>query len=145
LEVEMKEARQRHKELAAEFLALMSEGKTDAAMEMTYAQFEYALVAVSIGTVMPRDVFKTRANAMYDACNGSLRIKPIAMTAEGDRVAVEAEAKGTFHTGKAYRNKYHYIFTFRNGKITRIGDYSDSAHVMETAFPATQARAAASA
>ena len=53
---------------------------------------------------------------------------PIKMTAEGDRVAVEAESYGELTNGKTYNNTYHFLFVFRDGKICLSKEYNDSAH-----------------
>ena len=49
-----------------------------------------------------------------------------AITAEDDRVAVEAETRGVMPDGRVYTNVYHYLFTFRDGKILRVKDYLDT-------------------
>ncbi|HEY4547088.1 MAG TPA: nuclear transport factor 2 family protein [Pedomonas sp.] len=48
------------------------------------------------------------------------------MTAEGDRVAVEAESLGRHVSGKMYNNKYHFLAQLRDGKITRWTEYCDT-------------------
>lgn len=48
------------------------------------------------------------------------------MTAEGDRVAVEAESLGHHVSGKMYNNKYHFLAQLRDGKITRWTEYCDT-------------------
>jgi ketosteroid isomerase-like protein len=53
------------------------------------------------------------------------------MTAEGDRVAVEAESR--FHTvnGALYNNRYHFLFVVRDGKIVQFNEYLDTALLLE--------------
>lgn len=48
------------------------------------------------------------------------------MTAEENRVAVEAESLGRHVTGKMYNNKYHFLAELRDGKITRWTEYCDT-------------------
>ena len=48
------------------------------------------------------------------------------ITAEDNRVAVEAEIKGILVDGRVYTNVYHYLFTFRDGKILRVKEYLDT-------------------
>jgi ketosteroid isomerase-like protein len=50
------------------------------------------------------------------------------VTAEGDRVAIEAEGHAELTNGKTYRNRYHYLFIFRGGKICEARLYNDTAH-----------------
>jgi ketosteroid isomerase-like protein len=54
-----------------------------------------------------------------------------AITAEDDRVAVEAVTSGTTADGRHYSNAYHYLFVFRDGLIWRIKEYLDTAAAAE--------------
>lgn len=53
------------------------------------------------------------------------------ITAEGDRVAIEAEGHAELTNGKIYRNRYHYLFIFRDGKVCRAKLYNDTQHAKE--------------
>ena len=54
-----------------------------------------------------------------------------AMTAEGDRVAVEAESYGKHVNGKIYQNQYHFLMVIRDGKICELKEYMDTMHANE--------------
>ncbi|MGH7963934.1 MAG: nuclear transport factor 2 family protein [Candidatus Binatia bacterium] len=60
-----------------------------------------------------------------------LKVTPKAMTAEGDRVAVEAESYGEVVGGKVYNNHYHFLFEVRDGKIQAVKEYMDTMHANE--------------
>lgn len=51
------------------------------------------------------------------------------ITAEGDRVAVEARSEGSLRNGARYANRYHWLFILRDGKIAVAREYNDTAHV----------------
>lgn len=70
------------------------------------------------------------ATALYTT--GALRITPLEMIAEGDRVAVEAESYAALVDGRVYNNLYHFVFTIRNGKIARVKEYMDTYHANAT-------------
>lgn len=53
------------------------------------------------------------------------------MTAEGDRVAVEAEWTGQTSRGRPYHNRYHILFEVRAGKIQSMREYHDTLHAQE--------------
>ncbi len=53
------------------------------------------------------------------------------VTAENDRVAVEAEAEARLANGKHYHNYYHHLFVVRGGKISEAREYLDTKHVAE--------------
>jgi uncharacterized protein len=57
--------------------------------------------------------------------------KIITMTAEDDRVAVESEFAGTLPDGRVYRNVYHYLMWFRDGKVIRLKEYLDTQSAAE--------------
>lgn len=128
---------QRNKALAARFLALISAGEADAAFGLVHGNVEWIVPAKSMHCVMTRDVVLSRLNALLVAANGTFRIWPVAMTAEGERVAIEAESRADFRTGRKYNNTYHFIFVVRDDKIVKVGEYMDSAHVKEVVFPTT--------
>ena len=54
------------------------------------------------------------------------------MTAEGDRVAVEAEIVVELQNGRTYHNLYHFLMLFRGGKATLVKEYYDTAVARET-------------
>ena len=49
-----------------------------------------------------------------------------AMTAEAERVAIEAEGRGTHASGKVYHQHYHFLLVIRDGKITQMKEYFDT-------------------
>ena len=59
----------------------------------------------------------------------SLRIKGV--TAEGERVAVEAESFAKMKNGKTYQNRYHFLCEVRGGKIQTVREYLDTMHANE--------------
>jgi ketosteroid isomerase-like protein len=59
---------------------------------------------------------------------GGMRVTPTGLTAEGDRVAVEAESYARMKSGKTYQNKYHFLFLVRDGKIQQVKEYLDTMH-----------------
>jgi ketosteroid isomerase-like protein len=50
-----------------------------------------------------------------------------AITAEDDRIAIEAATEGTLPDGRVYTNLYHYLMIFRDGLIWRVKEYLDTA------------------
>ncbi len=51
-----------------------------------------------------------------------------AMTAEGDRVAIEATGKGKTFRGDLYQQEYHFLMRVRGGKIIQWKEYMDTEH-----------------
>ena len=53
------------------------------------------------------------------------------VTAEGNRVAVEAQTRGVLPDGRVYTNMYHYLFTFRDGLVWQVKEYLDTQSAAE--------------
>jgi ketosteroid isomerase-like protein len=54
-----------------------------------------------------------------------------ATTAEGERVAIEAESHGRHVSGKIYHNQYHFLMIIRDGKVAEFREYMDTMHANE--------------
>jgi ketosteroid isomerase-like protein len=59
---------------------------------------------------------------------GAIRLTPLGITAEGDRVAVETESYTELKNGRVYNNLYHFLFEVRDGKIESVKEYLDTEH-----------------
>ncbi|MFT5032436.1 MAG: ketosteroid isomerase-like protein [Bermanella sp.] len=79
-----------------------------------------------ISGVLSRDQIVAGAAAVLDVFPQGLAFTVHAMTAEGERVAVEAESKGLHVSGFEYKNSYHFLFEFRDGKLLRLKEYMDT-------------------
>jgi ketosteroid isomerase-like protein len=62
---------------------------------------------------------------------GGSRMTPLVLTGEDDRVSMTAEAVGELADGRVYTNVYHYLFTFRDGKIVEVREYMDTQSAAE--------------
>jgi len=52
------------------------------------------------------------------------------VTAEDDRVAVDASSKGRFKDGGPFGNTYHFFFRLRDGLIVEAKEYLDTAYMV---------------
>jgi uncharacterized protein len=62
---------------------------------------------------------------------GPVRLTVTGITAEGDRVAIEAEGYAKLKNGKVYQNLYHFLFIIKDGKIQMGKEYCDFQHAYE--------------
>lgn len=69
------------------------------------------------------------AGAIFEAFPAGIRFHIRTMTAEDDRVAVEAESEGGHASGQHYTNEYHFLFRFRDGKVVEFKEYMDTERV----------------
>lgn len=65
---------------------------------------------------------------MLDALATGLRMTVISSLAEGDRVALEVTSSGDLKNGRLYRQEYHFLMEFREGKICAVREYLDTQH-----------------
>jgi uncharacterized protein len=72
--------------------------------------------------------FAELVGSLGNNIEGGLRVTPSGVTAEGDRVAVEAESYARMKNGKTYQNKYHFLLVIRDGKIQQVKEYLDTMH-----------------
>ncbi len=71
------------------------------------------------------------AGAIFQDFPQGIRFTVTGMTAEGERVAVEAESVGLHASGKTYTNQYHFLFLFRAGKLLELREYMDTERVTD--------------
>jgi len=48
---------------------------------------------------------------------------------EDNKVAAEVASSGNHVNGKAYNNKYHFLFEIENSKILSVKEYMDTQHL----------------
>ena len=68
---------------------------------------------------------------IFEAFPKGISFRILAMTAEGERVAVEAESQGEHVSGKLYTNQYHFLFEFRDGLVVCLKEYMDTERVTD--------------
>lgn len=71
------------------------------------------------------------AGGIYDAFPEGLKFKINSMTAEDDRVAVEAESEGMHVSGVKYQNFYHFLFILKDSKVLLLKEYMDTEKVTD--------------
>ena len=84
-----------------------------------------------ISGVFGKQQIADTAGGIFDVFPKGLRFDIQAMTAEGDRVAVEATSEGEHVSGQTYSNEYHFLFEFKNGKLLRLKEYMDTEMVTD--------------
>ena len=62
---------------------------------------------------------------------GKPRTIPQRITAEDDRVALEAESDAELSNGNHSHKHYHYLFVLRGGKVCEAREYMDTKHAAE--------------
>lgn len=70
---------------------------------------------------------------------GGLNFTIHSVTAEGERVIVEAEGNAVTSQGTPYRNHYCFVFTLAGGKIVQVNEYFCGIHADEVLWPLVEA------
>lgn len=123
----MSEQAQKNKELTRAFFDLMDKGDADAIAD-TYADDGYVQTMGNTLISGKRGKEETRvfAGGILSAFPEGLKFIIHSMTAEADRVAVEASSKGMHVSGTVYTNEYHFLFRWRDDKLVELKEYMDT-------------------
>jgi len=118
-----------NKELARRMMAALTEADVDFIKEY-YAEDFQIWVAGSLPFSGVGDKASAVAGmpAVLSLFPKGLRFAIVAMTAEGDRVAIEAASTGTTASGREYSQTYHFLMRVRDGKIVEWKEYMDTEH-----------------
>ena len=80
---------------------------------------------------LPRETILSMPNALKEGIKGELKITETGITAEGNKVAIEAVSEAELKSGERYGNVYHFLFEFApDGRIKRMAEHLDSSRVM---------------
>jgi len=135
-----------NKRLVLEFLGHYAHGRYEDALALLAEDCSWWLPGhpeefPAAGSVDKATV-RRRLTANLKLLPHGLEITTGAITAEDDRVAIEAESKATTLQGRLYHNRYHFLFVIRDGKIRLVKEYLDTLHVREVLGAARAAEAA---
>lgn len=76
----------------------------------------------------PKEKIGRLFHRMVAALKDGLAMKVVSCIAEGDQVALEVESSGDLKNGRLYRQEYHMLLAFRDGKIVSVREYLDTQH-----------------
>lgn len=114
------------------FFDAMNRGDTAAIVD-AYADDGYVWTSGNtlISGRFSKEQIRAAAGAIFEAFPQGIRFSITGMTAEGERVAVEAESTGAHASGKTYTNQYHFLFVFRDGLLVELKEYMDTERVTD--------------
>jgi ketosteroid isomerase-like protein len=79
-----------------------------------------------------RETLEIFSTTKGNCVNNRFDLTLVALTAEGDRVAFEAEAYAVNKAnGRVYDNHYHHLITCSNGRIAGLREYQDTLLVFD--------------
>lgn len=123
---------ERNKQLVRDFFAVMNRGDVPAIVAAYAADgYLHTMGRTLISGKFTRAQIQAAAGQIYEVFPEGLSFSIDAMTAEGERVAVEAHSQGRHVSGARYSNEYHFLFVFRDGKLAVLREYMDSERVTD--------------
>lgn len=78
-----------------------------------------------------KPISRKTACTLLDNASGHLKLEYSEVTGEDDRIAIVAKGDLPMKDGRNYRNNYHFLLTFRDGKIASGKEFTDSLHINE--------------
>jgi uncharacterized protein len=120
---------ERNKQLARNFIDAINR-QDFAAIADAYAEDGICWTpgSMPISGTFTRDQIAEGSKQILTAFPEGLTITIKRLTAEEDRVAIEAESHGRHISGKTYHNQYHFLMRLRGGKIIEWREYMDTMH-----------------
>jgi len=123
---------ERNKKLVQEFFELLNRGDVAGIVAAYAADGQLQTMGRTlISGRFTRAQIEAAAGQIYQAFPQGLGFSIDAMTAEGERVAVEAHSEGRHASGVTYSNEYHFLFVFREGRIELLREYMDTERVTD--------------
>jgi ketosteroid isomerase-like protein len=123
---------EQNKAFAAELIKAISVGDAETIRNLVAEDCTCWIAGFPRNRPFSREQMLRSARTIIDeVIPGGFNLKIDGMTAEGDRVAVEAEGHNHTVTGKLYNNFYHFLFELRDGKVIRWREYTNPMHALE--------------
>lgn len=122
---------EKNKELVAEFMKVFSVGDVDKILSFLSPTATWWVGGTidGISGAKNKEEFGEMLSSLSSSTkSGAIALKPLAWTAEGERVAVETESYAELENGRVYNNLYHFVFVIKNGEIESIKEFLDTEH-----------------
>ena len=81
--------------------------------------------------VYSKDKIGRLFHRMTSALKDGLRMSVKSCIGEGSFVALEVESSGDLINGRLYRQEYHMLMEFREGRISAVREYLDTQHAYD--------------
>jgi ketosteroid isomerase-like protein len=126
---------QRNKEIAAELFARFTRSDIPGVLALMTDDVVWRIPGKKELSPAAGEYGKERIgrllNRMLSQLETGLKMTVLGSVAEGDSVAVEVESSGDLKNGRQYRQQYHFLLAFRDGKISAVREYLDTQHAFE--------------
>jgi ketosteroid isomerase-like protein len=114
-----------HKQVVRDLFAALSERRFDDARALVTDDGTWWLLSkrthLPVGDYLSG--YEQQTASMFPT---GLRLEPADMVAEDGKVAAQADSFAVTAKGRDYRNTYHFLFEFRDGRIHKAWEYGDT-------------------
>jgi uncharacterized protein len=121
-----------NKEIGRALVEGLGSDRNDALSSLLHEEALWRVMANPASFPVAGDMNKTQflehMQRFRQAVPNGLQIAVTGVTAEGNRVAIEAESSATLMNGKVMSQVYHFLFEIRSEKVYRAREYIDTAH-----------------
>lgn len=125
-----------NKALVTKFWQAFSSGQYDEVLGMLTEDATWWVAGkTALSGTYPKPEFAKLLGQVTPMAPKGLRVTPKLLTAEADRVSVEAESYAEFNNGRTYSNIYHFMMVIRDGRFCAVREYLDTEHVTATFAP----------
>lgn len=126
---------ERNKAVAREFFAQFTAGDIDGALNTMTDDATWRIPGKKerspTAGLYTRDRIARLFMRMVQALKNGLEMTVTSCIAEADSVAVEVVSRGDLKNGRLYRQEYHMLMQFRDGKICAVREYLDTQHAYD--------------
>ena len=121
-----------NKNIVTDFWRAFSESRFDDALALLADDATWRVMGqTSISRTYTKAEFAALVNGISATTVSGIQVTPSLLTAEADRVAMEADSLGPMKDGKVYQNQYHFLHILENGRIRTVREYLDTEHVTQ--------------
>jgi ketosteroid isomerase-like protein len=120
------------REVVKGFFDDVNAGRLAQALERIAPDCVYHIVAPEpYGGRFDRDGMARKAGELFSCMAEPVRFEVKSIICEGPKVAVQAESHSKNAQGRAYNNRYHFLFIVRENRVVEGWEYLDSMHYIE--------------
>ena len=118
-----------NKALVKKFWGAFSESRLDDVLAMLADDATWWIGGeLSISGKYTKPEFTQLVSCIVPEFPQGIQVTPTVLTAEDNRVAMEAVSYGERFNGRVYKNYYHFQHEIRDGKIVAVREYLDTDH-----------------
>jgi ketosteroid isomerase-like protein len=123
----MGEVEEKNRELARTFLEVLSTADVEKARDLYAEDFQlWTAGSLPFSGMSDKQQALVGMEQVLGLFPDGITFTIHAMTAEGERVAIEATSRGMTFRGDLYEQTYHFLLRARDGKIVEFKEYMDT-------------------